>query len=93
MKDLRPMHITHPHLSEMIPSNEIKHHPEPSTSLKVMDESLESTNHLTQLMSNSDKSQIKRNNQSSQKMAIRNSALSELSEIDFEKFYNNNNNK
>ena len=81
------MHITHPHLSEMIPLNEIKHHPEPSTSLKVMERSP-----LRQYRNKSSLPEIKENSQNSQKTMVRTTpeivaALSELADTDFEKFY------
>ena len=82
------MHIAHPHLLEMTPLNEIKHHSEPSTSLKVMERSP-----LRQYRNKSSLPEIKENNQNYQKTMVRvipemiAAALSELADIDFEKFY------
>ena len=88
MKNSQPMHITHPHLLEMIPLNEIKHHPGPSTSLKAMERSP-----LRQYGNKSSLPKIKENIQNSQKTMVRAkpemvaAAMSELADIDFEKFY------
>ena len=88
MKDSQSMHITHLHLSEMIALNEIKHHPEPSTSLKAMERSP-----LRQYRNKSSLSEIKENSQNSWKTIVQATpemvaaALSELADIDFEKFY------
>ena len=88
MKDSRSMQITHPHLSEMIPLIEIRHHPEPSTSLKAMERSP-----LRQYGNKSRLPEIKENSQNSWKTMVRATpemvaaALSELVDIDFEKFY------
>ena len=59
------MHITHLHISEMIPLNELKHHPEPSTSLQMMEK--------PSLMQYGDKSslpEIKENSQNSRKTMV-----------------------
>ena len=60
------MHITHPHFSEMIHLNKIKHHPEPPTSLKVMERSP-----LRQYRNKSSLPEIKKNSQNSWKTMVR----------------------
>ena len=81
------MHVTHHHLLEMLLLNEVKNHPEPSTSLKVMERSP-----LRQYRNKSSLPEIRGNSQNSRKTMVRATpemiaaTLSELADIDFEKF-------
>ena len=80
----------------MIPLNEIKSHPGPSTSLKVVGESEENMIHLTPSDNDLNLSQNKRNSQNSRMAVIKATpesvvaALSALADIDFKNFTKRN---
>ena len=77
----------------MIPFNEIRHHLEPSTSLKAVGESVENMIHLTPFDNDLSWSESKRNSQKSKKAVVKATpesvaaVLSELTDIDFKIIY------